>query len=57
MNITKKLGIENARNHCRRCGYDISEIQETINREREWRCFQCYVDRDNPNQEELESRF
>ena len=49
--------IEHARNECRICGYDISEIQSEINRERDWFCFQCYVNRDAPSQDILESRF
>jgi hypothetical protein len=49
--------IKNARNNCRECGYDISMIVSEVNAERNWLCFQCYVNRDNPSQEELESRF
>ena len=56
-NMKKEIKIENARNNCRICGYDISEIQSDINAERDWLCFQCYVNRDAPSQEMLESRF
>ena len=55
--MSKENPIEHARNHCRNCEYDISEIQSAINQERDWLCFQCYVDRDAPSQEELESRI
>lgn len=55
--MKQEIKIENARNYCRICEYDISEIQSDINAERDWLCFQCYVDRDAPSQEVLESRF
>lgn len=43
--MKKEIKIENARNNCRKCGDDISEIQTRVNEERNWFCFQCYVNK------------
>ncbi len=55
--IKEKVKIENARPNCRICGYEINHIPEELNRERDWLCFQCWVNRDGAMGEELESRF